>query len=174
LLDDSTVVVNEYPIDRRYLAFDRPRSFFGQPHSSGLGWGLPAALGLKLAAPDTTVIAALGDGSYLFNEPAACHMASRQHGLPVLTVIFNNQQWEAVKQSALAVHPDGWAKSTGRYPLSELSPAPRYEEIVRAFDGHGERAETPSEVEPALRRALAAVREGRQAVVNVVCGRARE
>ena len=101
-------------------------------------------------------------------------MASRQHGLPVLTVIFNNQQWEAVKQSALAVHPDGWAKSTGRYPLSELSPAPRYEEIVRAFDGHGERAETPSEVEPALRRALAAVREGRQAVVNVVCGRARE
>jgi acetolactate synthase-1/2/3 large subunit len=174
LLDDSTVVVNEYPIDRRYLAFDRPRSFFGQPHSSGLGWGLPAALGLKLAAPERTVIAALGDGSYLFNEPAACHMASRQHGLPVLTVIFNNQQWEAVKQSALAVHPDGWAKSTGRYPLSELAPAPRYEEIVRAFDGHGERAETPSEVEPALRRALAAVREGRQAVVNVVCGRARE
>jgi len=174
LLDDSTVVVNEYPIDRRHLAFDQPRSFFGQPHSSGLGWGLPAALGWKLAAPDKTVIAALGDGSYLFNEPAACHMASRQHGLPVLTVIFNNQQWEAVKQSALAVHPDGWAKSTGRYPLSELSPAPRYEEIVRAFDGHGERAETPSEVGPALRRALAAVREGRQAVVNVVCGRARE
>ena len=53
LLDDSTVVVNEYPIDRRFLAFDRPRSFFGQPHSSGLGWGLPAALGWKLAAPDT-------------------------------------------------------------------------------------------------------------------------
>ncbi|HUM14497.1 MAG TPA: thiamine pyrophosphate-requiring protein, partial [Candidatus Nitrosotalea sp.] len=129
LLDESTVVVNEYPIDRRYLAFERPRSFFGQPHSSGLGWGLPAALGVKLAAPEKTVIAALGDGSYLFNEPAACHMASRQHGLPVLTVIFNNQQWEAVKQSALGVHPDGWAKSTGRYPLSSLAPAPRYEEI---------------------------------------------
>ena len=70
--------------------------------------------------------------------------------------------------------PDGWAKSTGRYPLSEHAPAPRYEEIVRAFDGHGERAETPAEVEPALRRALDAVRAGRQAVVNIVCGRARE
>jgi thiamine pyrophosphate-dependent acetolactate synthase large subunit-like protein len=45
---------------------------------------------------------------------------------------------------------------------------------VRAFDGHGERAETPEEVEPALRRALAAVRAGRQAVVNVLCGRGRE
>ena len=174
LLDESTVVVNEYPIDRRYLAFDRPRSFFGQPHSSGLGWGLPAALGVKLATPDATVIAALGDGAYLFNEPAACHMAARQHGLPVLTVIFNNQQWEAVKQSALGVHPEGWAKSTGHYPLSSLAPAPRYEEIVRAFDGHGERAETPAEVEPALRRALAAVREGRQAVVNIVGGRSRD
>ena len=96
---------------------------------------MPTALELKLGAPDRTVIAALGDGSYLFNEPAACHMASRQHGLPVLTVIFNDQQWEAAKESALAVHPDGWATSTGHFPLSELSPAPRYEEIVRAFDG---------------------------------------
>jgi len=174
LLDEQTVVVNEYPIDRRYLAFDRPGSFFGQPHSSGLGWGLPAALGLKLGAPERTVIAALGDGAYLFNEPAACHLVSRQQGLPVLTVIYNNQQWEAVKQSALAVHPDGWAKSTGRFPLTDLGPAPRYEEIVRAFDGHGERVERPDEVEPALRRALAVVRGGRQAVVNVLAGRARE
>jgi len=174
LVDDSTVLLNEYPIDRRHLAFDRPGSFFGQPHASGLGWGLPAALGVKLGAPDRTVIAALGDGSYLFNEPAACHLAARQQGLPVLTVIFNNQQWEAVKQSALAVHPDGYARSTGRFPLTDLAPAPRYEEIVRAFDGHGERAETPAEVGPALRRALIATREGRQAVVNVLCGRARE
>jgi acetolactate synthase-1/2/3 large subunit len=174
VLDDSTVVVNEYPIDRRHLAFDRPGSFYGQPHSSGLGWGLPAALGLKLGAPGRTVIAALGDGAYLFNEPAACHFVARQQGLPVLTVIFNNQQWEAVKQSTLAVHPDGYARSAGRFPLTSLSPAPRYEEIVRAFDGHGERAETPADVGPALRRALAAVRDGRQAVVNVLCTRGRE
>jgi len=89
-------------------------------------------------------------------------------------VIFNNQQWEAVKQSTLAVHPDGHARTAGRFPLTDLGPAPRYEEIVRAFDGHGERAETPSEVGPALRRARAAVREGRQAVVNVLCGRVRD
>ncbi|HME93960.1 MAG TPA: thiamine pyrophosphate-requiring protein [Methylomirabilota bacterium] len=174
VIDESTIVVNEYPIDRRHLAFDRPGAFFGQPHSSGLGWALPAALGIKLGAPDRTVIAALGDGAYLFNEPVACHLAARQQGLPVLTVIYNNQQWEAVKQSTLAVHPDGHAQASGRFPLTSLGPAPRYEEIVRAFDGHGERVETPAEVGPALRRALAAVREGRQAVVNVLCGRARD
>lgn len=174
LLDPTTVVVNEYPVDRRFLAFDRPGSFFGQPHSSGLGWGLPTALGLKLGAPDRTVIATLGDGSYLFNEPAACHLVANQQALPILTVIFNNQQWEAVRQSTVAVHPDGWARSSGRFPLTALTPAPRYEEIVRAFDGYGERVETPAEVSGALRRALAAVREGRQAVVNILAGRARD
>ena len=122
VLDDRTVVVNEYPLDRRYIGFDRPGSFFGQPHSSGLGWGLPAALGIKLAAPDRTVIAALGDGSYLFNEPAACHFVARAQGLPVLAVIFNNGQWEAVKSSALGLYPEGWARSTDTFPLTALEP----------------------------------------------------
>jgi acetolactate synthase-1/2/3 large subunit len=172
VLDDRTVVVNEYPLDRRYIGFDRPASFFGQPHSSGLGWGLPAALGIKLAAPDRTVIAALGDGSYLFNEPAACHFVARAQGLPVLAIIFNNAQWEAVKSSALGLYPDGWARSTDSFPLTALEPTPRYEDIVRAFDGHGERVDRPADVPAALDRALRAVRDGRQAVVNVICQRA--
>ena len=148
-------MVNEYPIDRRFIGFDRPGSFFGQPHASGLGWGLPAALGIKLAAPDRTVIAALGDGSYLFNEPAACHFVARAQGLPVLTVLFNNGQWEAVKSSALGLYPEGWARSTDTFPLTALTPAPAYEEIVRAFDGHGERVDRPADVGPALERASA-------------------
>jgi acetolactate synthase-1/2/3 large subunit len=172
VLDERTTVVNEYPLDRRYIGFDRPGSFFGQPHSSGLGWGLPAALGIKLAAPERTVIAALGDGAYLFNEPAACHFVGKAQGLPVLTVIFNNAQWEAVKQSTLGLYPEGWAQSTGSFPLTALEPAPRYEEIVRAFDGHGERVDRPADLPGALERALAAVAGGRQAVVNVICRRA--
>jgi acetolactate synthase I/II/III large subunit len=70
------------------------------------------------------------------------------------------------------VHPDGWAATTGSFPLSGLSPAPHYEEIVRGFGGHGERVEDPAELPGALRRALRAVREeGRQAVLNVICRR---
>jgi acetolactate synthase-1/2/3 large subunit len=70
------------------------------------------------------------------------------------------------------VHPGGWAATTGSFPLSGLSPAPRYEEVVRGFDGHGERVEDPAELPAALRRALRAVREeGRQAVLNVICRR---
>ena len=51
------------------------------------------ALGIKLGGARPTVIATLGDGSYLFNEPTACHFVARAQSLPVLTVIFNNGQW---------------------------------------------------------------------------------
>jgi acetolactate synthase-1/2/3 large subunit len=172
LLDESTIVVNEYPLDRRYAAFDRPGSYFASPHSSGLGFGLGAALGVKLARPESTVIATVGDGAYFFGEPLSCLYAQRAHGLPVLTVIFNNQQWEAVKSGALAVHPTGVAKTRGRFPLSELTPSPHFEELARAVDGHGERVDSPSELPAALKRGLAAVRDGQPAILNVRCQRA--
>jgi len=172
LLDDDTVVVNEYPLDRRYTAFTQPGSFFGSPHSGGLGWGLGAALGIKLARPTSTVVATLGDGAYFFAQPASCHFVERAMNLPILTVLYNNQRWEAVRGATLAVHPDGWAARTGHFPLSELTPSPRFEEIARAFDGYGERVEDPAEVTPALKRGLQATREGRQALINILCDRA--
>jgi acetolactate synthase-1/2/3 large subunit len=94
------------------------------------------------------------------------------HGLPVLTVVFNNGSWDAVKGATLNVHPAGWAAATRSIPLSDLAPSPRYEEIVRAFDGHGERVEHPDELPGALQRAVEVVRrERRQALLNLVCQR---
>jgi len=172
VLDEDTVVVNEYPLDRRYTAFNRAGTYFASPHSSGLGFGLGAALGLKLARPDATVVATLGDGAYFFSQPLSCHFVERAHALPILTVIFNNQRWEAVKRSVLGLYPDGRAKSTDRFPLSDLTPSPHFEEVVKAVDGYGERVERPGDVAPALKRGLAAVREGRPAVLNILCQRA--
>jgi acetolactate synthase-1/2/3 large subunit len=172
ILDESTVVVNEYPLDRRFAALSRPGAYFASPHSSGLGFGLGAALGVKLARPDSTVVATVGDGAYFFGEPLSCLFMQRAHGLPVLTVIFNNQQWEAVKFGTLGVHPDGVARARSRFPLSELTPSPRFEEMAKTVDGHGERVEHPGELPAALKRGLAAVREGRPALLNVVCQRA--
>jgi acetolactate synthase-1/2/3 large subunit len=171
VLDERTVVVNEYPLDRRFAAFNRPGSYVASPHSSGLGFGLGAALGVKLARPEATVIATVGDGAYFFGEPLSCLFVQRAHALPVLTVIFNNQQWEAVKSGTLAVHPDGVAKQRGRFPLSELRPSPRFEELAKAVDGYGERVDSPGDLAAALKRGLAAVREGRPAILNVQCQR---
>jgi len=172
VMDETTVVVNEYPLDRRYASFSRPGTYFASPHSSGLGFGLGAALGVKLARPEATVIATVGDGAYFFSEPVSCHFVERAHRLPLLTVIFNNQRWEAVKGSVLGLYPDGQAKATGRFPLSDLTPSPHFEEIVKAVDGHGERVERPADLPAALKRGLAAVREGRPALLNVLCQRA--
>jgi len=171
LLDETTTVVNEYPLDRRFATFTRPGSYFGSPHSSGLGFGLGAALGVKLARPEHTVIATVGDGAYFFGEPLSCLFVQRAHNLPVLTIIFNNQQWEAVKFGALAVHPQGVAQARRRFPLSDLTPSPRFEELARAVDGFGERVESPADLPAALKRGLAAVRDGRPAILNVLCQR---
>src|SRR5262249_47786251 len=139
--------------------------------SSGLGWGLGAALGVKLARPESTVIATVGDGAYFFSQPLSCHFVERAHRLPLLTVIFNNQRWEAVKRSVLGLYPDGRAKTSDRFPLPARPPSPHFEGVVRAVAGHGERVERPADVAPALKRGLAAVREGRPALLNVLCQR---
>jgi acetolactate synthase-1/2/3 large subunit len=77
-----------------------------------------------------------------------------------------------VKFGTLGVHPDGVARARSRFPLSELTPSPRFEEMAKTVDGHGERVEHPGELPAALKRGLAAVREGRPALLNVVCQRA--
>jgi acetolactate synthase-1/2/3 large subunit len=168
----DTIVVNEYPLDLRHAPPQGPGTYLGASHAGGLGWGFGAALGAQLGAPERTVIATLGDGSYIFSVPTACHQVARAHQLPVLTVIFNNGAWDEVSNSTRNVHPDGWAVSTENFPMVSMGPPPRFEEIVRAFDGHGERVEKPEELPAALRRALDVVRkERRQALVNIVCRR---
>ncbi len=168
--DDDTLVFNEYDLAPTQVRFDKPGTFFGNPSAGGLGWGLGAAMGAKLGAPEKTVIATLGDGSYMFGNPTPCHHVSRALGMPTLTVIFNNQSWNAVRLSNLRMYPEGWAARSNYFPLSDLLPSPDFEILVTASGGYGERVEKASEVRPALERALRAVRdEGRQAVLNMIC-----
>jgi acetolactate synthase-1/2/3 large subunit len=169
---EDAILVNEYDLRLTQVARDRPGSFFAHSPAGCLGWGVGAALGARLAHPDRTVVATVGDGAYIFSVPTAAHMVSAAYGLPILVVIFNNEAWNAVRTTTQRLFPKGWAAKTGTFPLSELRPSPAYEKIVEAHGGYGERVERPEEVQPALRRALKAVREeGRQAVLNVICER---
>jgi acetolactate synthase-1/2/3 large subunit len=169
VLRDDTVVVNEYDNSMREHAGQRPGSFFSSPHGGFLGWGVGAALGIRLASPEGVVIATVGDGSYIFSVPSACHLLSATQNLPILVIVYNNQCWSAVKGATLALHPEGWAARTNNFPMSQLGEA-RYEKICEAFGGYAERVEGPEQMGPALERALYAVREEkRQALLNVVC-----
>ncbi|MCL4746375.1 MAG: thiamine pyrophosphate-requiring protein [Burkholderiaceae bacterium] len=172
LADDRTIVVNEYPLDLRHAPPRGAGSYFGASHAGGLGWGFGAALGAKLVCPDHTVIATLGDGSYFFAVPSACHQVAMAQNLPLLVVVFNNGGWDEVAKSTLSAHPNGWAATTKHIPMVRFDPSPRFERIVEAFEGYGERVEVPAELPDALRRALKVVREqGKQALVNIVCQR---
>jgi acetolactate synthase-1/2/3 large subunit len=171
LVDEDTILVNEYDFDSTQGTFRRPGSYFASSPAGGLGWGLGAALGARLAAPGSTVICCVGDGSYIFGAPTAAHWVSRAYDLPVLFVVFNNGGWHAVRRAVETHAPDGWAARTGVMVLSALDPAPDYELVCRASGGHGERVEDPAALPEALRRALRVVREERrQALVNVICG----
>ncbi len=168
--DDDAMVFNELGCDPAQLNFTRPGCYFSHSLAGGLGWGLPAALGAKLACPDRLVVAAVGDGSYMFANPVACHQLAEAQGLPVLTLVFNNGVWNAVKKSTAAVYPDGHAVRSNRMPLSSLEPSPRFEMVAQASGGYGERVERAADLPAALERALHAVRtERRQALLNVIC-----
>ena len=169
--DSDTLIVNDHGVSQEQLSLSEPASYFGGSPAGGLGWGIGGALGMKLAHPEKTVIASVGDGTYMFNNPTACHFVSQAYDLPMLTIVCNNAIWHSTKAATQQVMPDGWAVSTENFPLCDLTPSPHYEKIVVAHDGYGEMVDNPQEVLPALKRALKVVREEKkQAVLNVICG----
>jgi acetolactate synthase-1/2/3 large subunit len=169
--DASAIVINEYTLFPEHCAFESPDLYFGSSSASGLGWGAGAALGAKLARPHSPVMAVLGDGAYMFSNPAAVHHASALHDLPVLFVVMNNAMWGAVERSTLAMYPDGSASRSNEPCFVALGKLPAFEQICEAAGGYGERVEDPPSLPGALHRAMSVVRnERRQALLNVICG----
>jgi acetolactate synthase-1/2/3 large subunit len=167
-LPEDAILFSELGCDPSVMSFTRPGTYFGHPLSGGLGWGVPAALGAKLAHPDRTVVATVGDGSYLFANPVACHQLAEALDLPILTIVLNNGMWNAVHKTTRMVYPEGFAARSNEMPLTSLRPAPDYAMIARASRGHAERVESPDELPGAFTRALDAARQGRQALLDVV------
>jgi acetolactate synthase-1/2/3 large subunit len=168
VIGDDSLLVNEYPIVLEEMTIREPGRYFGNTAAGGLGWGMGAALGAKLAAPEKTVVCALGDGSYMFGNPSAAHYVSEAMRLPVLFVIANNARWAAVHRSTLSTYPKGHASAMKQPPFATLEPSPRFEHVVRASGGHGEAVTEPKDLLPALERAMKVVKEEkRQALLNV-------
>jgi acetolactate synthase-1/2/3 large subunit len=68
------------------------------------------------------------------------------------------------------MYPEGYSSRDNQMPLVDLQPSPRFETVVTASDGYGERVDRPEQLAPALERAVHAVKiEKRQALINVIC-----
>ena len=165
----DAVIFNEYPLRSDHCAREHPGSYFALSAAGGLGWGLGAALGAKLAAPDKLVVATLGDGAYMFANPMAAHWVAGTHNLPILTIVFNNSRYGAVRRSTLAMFKDGAAGENDGRMLADLDPSPPYDVLAAAQGAYTERVERPAELADALGRTREAVMNGRQALLNVIC-----
>lgn len=161
----DAVVVNEGIRSGYYLQdffnFTRRRSYFG--YTGGcLGWGLGAALGIKLAFPGREVIAFLGDGSFLFSPQALWTAA--HYGIGVKVVICNNMAYMAVK-SALR-QCNGQAAARGRFLGVDLTdPEIDYPSLCRGFGVPAKRVASPAGLADGIRQLLS--QEG-PAVLEVV------
>jgi len=143
-------------------------SWYQEPHSGGLGWSFPAGLGMLLAKPERLVIATMGDGSYMFANPVACHQIAESLRLPIVVVILNNSEWGAVRQSVLDVYPRGHAARTNVMPLTSLKPSPDFVQIAQASRAYAQRVEKADDLPAALKRAIDHVtREKTQALIDV-------
>ena len=166
----DTIVIKESPLLQEHVNFSKPATMFNAGAASGLGHGLGCALGAKLAARDRLVIGTHGDGSYMFGNPISAHYVGAEQELPVLTVIFNNQRWQAVRLATVEFHKDGYAAKRPLQPITFLDSISNYQKAVEVADGYGEKVTDPNDVMPALDRGLKAVTvENRQAVINVIC-----
>jgi acetolactate synthase-1/2/3 large subunit len=170
VVDDETVILDETITNTMTVAKHLPRSKVGTMFTSGgtsLGWNGGAAIGMKLADPSKTIVSLTGDGSFLFSVPASVHWMSRRYEVPFLTVIYNNEGWNATKMNLLKQHPDGIAKQTDSYWVN-LGPSSDLAKIAEAAGGAYARTVTdPRELPEALMQAMDEVKNGRSAVVDV-------
>jgi acetolactate synthase-1/2/3 large subunit len=170
-LNDDTIVLNEgitnYSIVSNHLERAQPATLFASGGGS-LGWSGGAALGMKLAAPDKTVVAVSGDGSYLFSQPSTVFWMAQKYDTPFLQIVLNNGGWRAPRFSLLQVHPDGYASRSNDIGIS-FDPPPDYAGIAAAAGGAlARRVKQPGDLDAAIDEGLAAVRdEKRSAVLDV-------
>jgi acetolactate synthase-1/2/3 large subunit len=123
---------------------------------------------MLLAQPERLVVATMGDGSYMFANPVACHQIAESLGLPLLVLILNNSEWGAVRHSVLDIYPRGHAAKSNVMPLTSLTPSPDFVKIAEASRAYAQRVEKADELPAALQRAIAHVTTNKtQALIDI-------
>lgn len=131
----------------QFFHFDRPNTFVSSGGLGTMGFGLPAAIGVKCAFPDKQVVAIAGDGSIQMNIQELATAA--QYNIAVKVVLLNNEflgmprQWQEMFYNK-------------RYSHTDMTYAPDFVKLAEAFGVIGLRATKPAEVETVLKQGLAA------------------
>jgi acetolactate synthase-1/2/3 large subunit len=164
-LDPDTVIAHEL-VEGALFNRSRPGTLVG-PGGSSIGFVAPMSIGMKVAAPDRPVIAAVGDGSWMFSNPQVCTWASAFHRAPVLFVVFNNRGYRTGTQEVLRAFPDGYAARARDLTGGWFDPSPSYAAEAAASGHFGEKVSDPDELPAAIARGLKATSEGVPGVLEV-------
>jgi benzoylformate decarboxylase len=150
----KTIIVDESITSgatlREFLVRKSADSFYGM-RGGGLGWGLPATIGVKLAKPDRPVLGIIGDGSTLYVNQALWTAA--HYRIPVVWLICNNSQYMILKRR-LHAYGGAAAKAEKYIGLDMMDPEVDFLALARAMGVHGVRADTADAVSKALREAI--------------------
>jgi benzoylformate decarboxylase len=155
LLPDDAVVIDETVSSgmglRRFLKSDDAQSFFGL-RGGGIGWGLPAAIGVKLALPDRPVVALIGDGSAMYTIQGLWTAAHEK--LRMVFVIINNYSYRILKQRTNAMK--GLAAQADNYVAMDLDqPRVDFVAVARGLGLRAHKATRLSDLGDLLEAALA-------------------
>ncbi|MFD1804146.1 acetolactate synthase 3 large subunit [Mixta tenebrionis] len=141
-----------------YYPFDYPRRWINSGGLGTMGFGLPAAIGVKLALPEETVVCVTGDGSIQMNIQELS--TALQYNLPLLVLNLNNRYLGMVKQWQDMIY-------SGRHSHSYMESLPDFVRLAEAYGHVGISISHPAELEEKLAQALKTVAEGRLVFVDV-------
>ncbi len=129
----------------QFYPFSRPRQFTSSGGLGTMGFGFPAAVGVKAATPEKTSINFTGDGSILMNVQEL--MTAVEYKLPVINIILNNNFLGMVRQWQTLFYDK-------RHSSTDLSVQPDFVKLSEAFGGVGYRVHTKEEFDAALKDAV--------------------
>jgi benzoylformate decarboxylase len=164
ILPKDAVVIEEIlsssPGTRSLIASDDEQSFYGL-RGGGIGWGLPSAIGVKVALPDRPVVALVGDGSALYTVQGLWTAA--RYRLPIVWVIFNNTSYRILKQRLVMLR--GLAEQADKFVGMELNdPAIDFVGLARSFGIDSARAATVQDATDLISKAL---KDGKAMLIDV-------
>ena len=173
-LSQNDMVINEAirnaPVLQEHITRTQPQSYVGLA-GGGLGFSGGMALGLKLAQSDRRVVQAIGDGGFHFSSPDSVYAVAQQYRIPIFTVVLDNGGWQAVKSAVQRVYPKGIAAETDQFQSRLTSgrqgEARDFSAVARAFGAHGECVSEQDDLAAAIDRCLAALDDGKAAVLHV-------
>lgn len=137
----------------RFMNHKDGQRFIG-PTNGAMGYGVPAAIGAKIAFPGRQVVCFVGDGGFLMTGQEIA--TAFHHGVAPIILVFNNQMYGTIRMYQERTYP-------GRVSGTALT-NPDFARFIEAFGGHGEVVETTADFTPAFRRAVAS---GKPALIEL-------